>query len=131
MKKILFLQRILANLIDIMVIYLPVQFLLLVLFRDQMSGQFWLSVFLFVLYNSLVSMYFSGQTIGKYFARLRVTPVTNSIVEMGQREAVKIVYFLPFVGILFMGISLLIYIREEQFLHDKIGRSEVIFTGRN
>ena len=131
MKKILFLQRILASLIDLMMVYLPTQFLLFILFKNRTSGQFGLSVLLFVLYNILGSMYFSGQTIGKYFARLKVIPVTKSMMEMGQREAVKILYFLPYAGFFFMGASVFVYIREGRFLHDKVGSSEVIFTGKH
>lgn len=131
MKKILFLQRILASMIDLLVVYLPYQFALFVLFGKLASGQFWLSLILFVLYNILATMYFSGQTLGKYFARLKVTPVTKSMMEMGQREVAKVLYFLPYAGFLFMFISFIVYAREGRFLHDKIGKSEVILAGRN
>lgn len=131
MKKILFIQRILAALIDILVIYLPSQFLVFILFGRENSYQNWLSIILFLVYNVLSTVYFSGQTIGKYFASLKVTPVTKSLMEMGQREAIKLLYFLPLVGFIFMILSLLIYIKEGRFLHDKFAKSEVIVYGRN
>lgn len=131
MKRLLFLQRMLASVIDLLVIYFPSQFLVFILFREQASAQIWLPAFLFILYNLLATAYFSGQTIGKYFARLKVTSPSSSMMEMGQREAVKILYFLPLAGPFFMLISLISYLKEGQFLHDKMGQSEVIFSGRH
>ena len=49
MKKILLLQRILASLIDLMVVYLPCQFLVFVLFSNLESAHIWLPAFLFIL----------------------------------------------------------------------------------
>ena len=131
MKKILFLQRILASLIDLMVVYLPCQFLVFVLFSNLESAHIWLPAFLFILYNVLVTTYFSGQTLGKYFAGLKVASQSSSMMEMGQREAVKILYFLPLLGLIFILVSLMIYLKEGQFLHDKMGQSEVIVSGRH
>lgn len=131
MKKILLLQRILASLIDLLVVYLPCQFLVFVLFPNLGSAQIWLPVFLFILYNVLVTAYFSGQTLGKYFAGLKVASQSSLMMEMGQREAVKILYFLPLAGPLFMLISLMIYLKEGRFFHDKFGQSEVIVSGRH
>ena len=130
MKRLLFLQRILASVIDLLVIYFPSQFLAFILFRESSSAQIWLPVFLFILYNLLVTAHFSGQTLGKYFAGLKVASPSSSMMEMGQREAVKILYFLPLAGLLFMLISLIIYLKEGRFLHDKMGQSEVIVSGR-
>lgn len=131
MKKILFLQRILASFIDILLICLPCQFVLFALYGKSGSHAYWLSLILFVLYNIVLTMHFSGQTIGKYFARLRVTPVSKSMLEMGQREAIKLVYFLPYFGFLFLILSTVTYLCEEKFLHDKLVGSEVIFVGKN
>ena len=131
MKKILLLQRILASLIDLMVVYLPCQFLVFVLFSNLESAHIWLPAFLFILYNVLVTTYFSGQTLGKYFAGLKVASHSSSMMEMGQREVVKILYFLPLIGLIFILVSLMIYLKEGQFLHDKMGQSEVIVSGRH
>ncbi|MBY5033716.1 RDD family protein [Streptococcus gallolyticus] len=131
MKKLLFLQRILASLIDMMIIYLPFEFLLVILFQGKNASEVWLVHILFVLYNTLACLYFEGQTLGKYFAGLAVTPVTKSAAEMGQREAAKLLYLIPYGGLAFMLISVLVYVRQGKFLHDVIGKSEVIVLGKH
>lgn len=131
MKKLLFLQRILASMIDLMIVYLPFEFLTLILFQGKNINGIWLIHILFVLYNTLACVYFNGQTLGKYFAGLKVTPVSNSVAEMGQREVAKLLYFVPHGGIVFMLISVLCYVRKGKFLHDMIGKSEVVVIGKH
>ncbi|MBF0777318.1 RDD family protein [Streptococcus cuniculi] len=131
MSVLIFIQRILAALIDMIVIYLPLQFVLFVLFKGQMGHYLWMAQVLFLIYNVVCTTTFKGQTLGKYFAKLQVYPDVNSFAEMGQREAAKLLYFLPhFVGLIFIVISLAIYSKKQRFLHDIVGRSEVRVFGR-
>lgn len=128
MKWWIFLQRLLASLIDVIVVYIPFQLVIEILFHSNPSS-IWLVHFLFILYNVLAVLYFSGKTLGKYFAKLEVVVLSSTAMEVGQREAAKLLYFLPLgVGIIFMLISFFLYWRKGQFLHDIIGRSEVIVS---
>lgn len=51
--------------------------------------------------------------------------ISTDLLEVCQREMAKLLYFLPMVGWIFVLVSVVMYFVNGQFLHDKIGRSEV------
>lgn len=124
---LLFIQRVLSASIDLMIIYLPSLFLADIILR-QSSFSGLAAVLLFSIYNLAALSSFGGQTIGKHFAQLKVTAADFTFLGLSQRELTKILYFLPYAGFVFMLISVLIYWRQGKFLHDLVGRSEVILN---
>ncbi|GFH41561.1 hypothetical protein Hs30E_01120 [Lactococcus hodotermopsidis] len=129
MKKLLFIQRILAALIDLISVYVPFLILVNVMFADSSALTNLLPAVIFVVYNSVAVNSFGGQTLGKHFAKLTVKKSSLNLMTESVREAVKILYFLPFVGGVFILVSCFIYVRKGQFLHDVIGCSEVVVHG--
>ncbi|MDR0299907.1 MAG: RDD family protein [Streptococcaceae bacterium] len=126
MKNLLYLiQRILAAVIDLICIYLPVLFLTNIVLKQSSSLANFLAAILFCTYNLIAVSSFDGMTLGKYFAKLRVKSISKSFMELGQREFAKLLYFLPFAGLVFLLVSLILYFVKGKFLHDWIGQSEV------
>ncbi|AYG01855.1 RDD family protein [Lactococcus allomyrinae] len=128
MNLLMLIQRFLATLIDLIIVYLPFLLLVHVIFtgKEFSSIANLLAGILFVLYNMISESSFSGKTIGKFFAKLRVKTVSTDLMEIGQREFAKLLYFLPVAGWIFIVVSVVMYFTSGRFLHDKIGRSEVI-----
>lgn len=127
MRILFFVQRFLATLIDLIIVYLPVLFLVQLIFTNKEVGGIgnFLAAILFVLYNLISESSFQGKTIGKFFAKLKVKTISTDLLEVCQREMAKLLYFLPMVGWIFVLFSVVMYFVNGQFLHDKIGRSEV------
>lgn len=127
MRTLFFVQRFLATLIDLIIVYLPVLLLVQLIFTSkEVSGiGNFLAAILFVLYSLISESSFQGKTIGKFFAKLKVKTVSTDLLEVCQREMAKLLYFLPMVGWIFVLVSVVMYFVNGQFLHDKIGRSEV------
>ena len=125
-----FIQRILAALIDLILIYLPALLLVNIIFKQNPLGNI-LAAALFCVYNMIAVSSFDGRTIGKYFAKLRVKTNSSRFLDVSQRELSKILYFLPFGGPVFMVISLICYLVRGKFLHDIIGQSEVNLDRHN
>lgn len=127
MRTLFFVQRFLATLIDLIIVYLPVLLLVQLIFTNKEVGGIgnFLAAILFVLYNLISESSFQGKTIGKFFAKLKVKTISTDLLEVCQREMAKLLYFLPMVGWIFVLVSVVMYFVNGQFLHDKIGRSEV------
>ncbi|SKA12839.1 RDD family protein [Pilibacter termitis] len=125
MKRILFIQRSLSTVIDLIIVYVP-SLLLANIFMPDLANL--VSAMLFILYNIVAVTHFSGQTMGKHFAKLEVVEVNHSIMAVSIREGAKLLYFLPFmVGCVFLMISIGNFIFKGKFLHDWIGKSDVVF----
>ncbi|MDT2910243.1 RDD family protein [Lactococcus lactis] len=127
MRILFFVQRFLATLIDLIIVYLPVLLLVQLIFTNKEVGGIgnFLAAILFVLYNLISESSFQGKTIGKFFAKLKVKTISTDLLEVCQREMAKLLYFLPMVGWIFVLVSVVMYFVNGQFLHDKIGRSEM------
>lgn len=127
MRILFFVQRFLATLIDLIIVYLPVLLLVQLIFTNKEVGGIgnFLAAILFVLYNLISESSFQGKTIGKFFSKLKVKTISTDLLEVCQREMAKLLYFLPMVGWIFVLFSVVMYFVNGQFLHDKIGRSEV------
>lgn len=130
MRYLMLIQRLLASLIDLIIVYLPCLILVHLIFSEKELSSIanLLAGILFVLYNMISESSFQGKTIGKFFAKLKVKTVSTELMEVGQRECAKLLYFLPFIGWAFIVISLVLYLTNHKFLHDIIGRSEVIIN---
>ncbi|WP_374286641.1 RDD family protein [Lactococcus sp.] len=133
MKKLLFIQRVLATVIDLIIVYLPFTLLVQLMVTGNQLGSLkgLLPALLFVFYNMISEQAFHGKTIGKYFAKLKVKTKSQTLMEIGQRELAKVLYFLPFIWWAFILVSLICYMVKGKFLHDLIGRSEVDFDGQS
>lgn len=125
MKALVFVQRILATLIDLIIVYIPVYLMVSIMVKGLFTPAM-MSAALFAIYNVVAIHSFQGQTIGKYFAKLKIKNVGVSIMEDSVREVTKMLYFIPFFGLVSGLISLSCYFVSGRFLHDIIGKSEVI-----
>ncbi|HAP14706.1 MAG TPA: RDD family protein [Lactococcus sp.] len=130
MKFLLMIQRLLASMIDLIIIYLPVLLISSSLFRRLDSFNQLIAALIFIIYNVLAVTSFEGKTIGKYFAKLRVQAFSKNLADVAQREGIKILYLLPLAGWFFIIVSLVTYSLRGQFLHDWLGKGQVIINGR-
>lgn len=130
MKFLLMIQRLLASMIDLIVVYLPVLLISSSLFPRLGSFNQLIAAFLFIAYNALAVASFEGKTVGKYFAKLRVEAFSKNLSDVAQREGIKILYLIPLAGWFFIGVSLVTYGLRGQFLHDWLGKGKVIIDGR-
>ncbi|MCL2677218.1 MAG: RDD family protein [Streptococcaceae bacterium] len=132
MRSLLFVQRGLSSLIDLIVVYLPCLFLASIVFKSNASFASLSSAVMFCIYNVVAVSNFEGRTIGKYFARLKVQTPSPNFLDVGQREFAKLLYFLPFmVGLVILSISCIMYALSGKFLHDWIGKSQVVVYGKS
>lgn len=125
MKSLFFVQRVLAAVIDLIIVYIPVSVIVKIVFTGYFSSEI-LAAILFVVYNVVAIHSFNGQTIGKYFAKLQVSDTGASIMDDSVRESVKILYFLPILGLIIGLLSVCLYFVTGRFFHDIIGKSEVV-----
>lgn len=127
MKYWMLVQRFLASCIDLLIIYLPTLLFSHSIFRDRMLSSLadLLASLIFIFYNMLAVSSFSGKTIGKFFAKIKVDLPSFNLVNVAQREGIKVIYFLPFAGPIFVVLSLICYIIKGKFIHDLIGGGEV------
>ena len=92
MRILFFVQRFLATLIDLIIVYLPVLLLVQLIFTNkEVSGiGNFLAAILFVLYNLISESSFQGKTIGKFLAKLKVKTISTDLLEVCQREMAKL-----------------------------------------
>ncbi|MGM0126339.1 hypothetical protein IGI37_003768 [Enterococcus sp. AZ194] len=128
MNYLFFVQRVLAGIIDGIIVYIPLYLLVNTMVEGFFTPEIVTAV-LYVIYNSLAIHSFDGQTIGKYFARIRVKDTGFSIMEDSVREVMKILYFIPIFGWLVGLISVVFFFKKGKFLHDLVGKSEVVLYG--
>ncbi|BDG67515.1 MULTISPECIES: RDD family protein [Enterococcus] len=121
------LLRLLAFLIDCMIIFLP-STMLSYLLMVPAGVTIVLPQLLFVVYNMICLSSFEGKTIGKHFAKLVVFTNQRNILTVGMREVAKLLYFLPMIGWLFFTGSFFLYLGTKKTLHDILGQSVVGFN---
>ena len=119
MKRI----RLYAFAMDNLLVLLPCQLLVAMIFENY-SLQLFVPQFFLFLYNLICVLSFNGQTIGKYFARLQVVTPENQLM-LGAREGAKLLYSLPNVGWLFALSALILWVTTGNSLHDWVGQSTV------
>ena len=134
------LLRLLCGLVDFIIITVVCQIVFIGLFGMPMDSiaPLVLTMMVFCIYNGLFVRYMHGQTPGKAVGRLVVIDAEFPPSEMQKpefhalllREACKALYLVPVVGwaIGLAAIVMIIFKREP--LHDKVGKTTVIFVGR-
>lgn len=123
--------RILSGLIDYLIVMIPVQFIMMGLFRVSSSQADLLFKLLFAVYGVLFIEYMDGKTPGKFFGKIQAADKDGSKPAMlyaGMREFSKTLYFIPYIG---WGVGLIsmgmIFFGKGRALHDYIGGTKVIF----
>jgi uncharacterized RDD family membrane protein YckC len=117
--------RLLAGAIDLLLLLIPGYMVMTVLKVDGLLYNL-LPQLLFAVYNVISITSFNGKTIGKFFARLSVYTEEGGTLHLGIREVSKLLYFLPNIGMLFLGINLFTCLFLNRTLHDWIGKSQVL-----
>lgn len=121
--------RLLAGLIDVIVVYVPTVILAVLLLHANFRTADIIGQLGFVVYNILLITGNQGQTLGKKIAREYVLvndEIPNKALIAGIREVTKAIYFLPFVGWLFGVISIVVCFFTGRMIHDYFGNSEVV-----
>lgn len=122
--SIKFFARLLAFLIDALLVLLPASFLLTAMGVEGTLANL-LPQLLFMVYNIVALSSFEGRTIGKHFAGLRVSGQQRNALFLGIREVAKLLYFIPLVGVLFASISVILLVTTGKTFHDWLGMSQV------
>lgn len=130
MKKTVVLLRILCTFLDAILIMIPLQFLMMGVFRVPASQADLLYQFLFAVYGALFTEYIGG-TPGKYLGKLCCVDVSGAkapILYTGLRELVKSMYFIPVIGWLAAAVSIVMMTvrKDGRTLHDLAGNTKVI-----
>lgn len=133
MKKIsnMFL-RILCGAVDFIIILVPIQFIMMGVFRVSTGQADFLFKLLFAVYGTLLTEYW-GKTVGKFFGKLRVVDASGEkpeILYMGLRELTKSLYLVPYAGAVLLTVSILMMAirRDGRALHDLVGNTKVVFV---
>ena len=131
MRKANVFLRILATVIDIIIIIVPIQFIMMGVFGVSMRQAEFFFQILFAVYGTLLIEYW-GLTLGKYFAKLKVVDASGTkptLMYVGLRELTKSMYFIPWIG-WFLGVAsgIMMLVRQDgRTLHDFIGKTRVIY----
>ena len=131
MKKPNIFLRALCGVFDAMIVMLPIQFVMMGVFKVSDKQAELLYEFLFTVYGALLSEYL-GKTIGKYFGKLTVVGIGGekpTLLYLALRELVKAMYIIPFVGWAVGAISCVMVIvrKDGRALHDFVGNTRVMY----
>ncbi len=121
--------RVLAGLIDVIVVYVPIVVLAVLFLRANLRTADILGQLGFVVYNIILITSNQGQTLGKKIGREYVLvndERPSKALIAGIREVTKAIYFLPFVGLIFGLVSLVLCLLTGRMLHDYLGNSTVV-----
>ena len=132
--------RLLCGLVDWIIVTVVCQIVLFGILNVEM-GLTPLIYFMIVycVYNGLFVKYMHGQTPGKALGRLVVINTENPPNERQQialfnlflRESCKALYFFPIAGWLAGLVSVVLILVQRTPFHDSIGRTMVVFVGKN
>ncbi|MDE7312427.1 MAG: RDD family protein [Eubacterium sp.] len=130
MKKTVVALRILCALLDAVVLMIPMQFVMLGVFRVPAAQAELLYKFLFAVYGALFMEYL-GATPGKYLGRLCCVDADGGkvpILYAGLRELVKSMYLIPVIGWLAATVSIVMMAvrKDGRTLHDLAGNTKVV-----
>lgn len=121
--------RVLAGLIDVIIVYVPVVVLTMLILHANFRTADILGQLGFVVYNILLITGNQGQTLGKRIGREYVLindALPDKAMVAGIREVTKAIYFLPFVGWLLGMTSVIVCAFTGRMLHDYFGNSTVV-----
>lgn len=132
MKKTKEILRILCGAVDFLIIMVPIQFIMMGIFRVSMRQADLFFQLLYAVYGALLTEYM-GMTIGKYFGRLKVLDSSGAkptILYLGLRELTKAIYFIPFLGwgVGFISILMMLIRNDGKALHDFVGNTTVLYS---
>lgn len=132
MNRKVFLLRVLCGGVDIILIYVTSLVIIQTFFDLPLNFSDLYAQVIYVLYASIMSVTFKGQTFGKMIGKEKVIyrgGTEESFFIVGLRELAKGLYFLPVVGIpiFIISISLALFGNGRMF-HDYIGGSKVVLT---
>lgn len=124
--------RILCGFLDGLIIMVPIQMVMMGIFGVSTGQAELFFQILSAVYGALLTEYW-GQSVGKYFGRLRCIDVNGGkapILYIGIRELVKSLYIVPVFGWIALGISLIMLcLREDgRMLHDFVGNTRVVYS---
>ncbi|RMW42347.1 hypothetical protein D6U17_13860 [Lactiplantibacillus pentosus] len=124
------LLRVLAGMVDVIVVYVPVVVLAILILHANFRVADILGQLGFVVYNIIMIASYQGQTLGKKIGREYVLIndelPNGKMLIAGIREVTKVIYFLPFVGWIFGVISLVLGALTGRMIHDYFGNSTVV-----
>ncbi|WP_027108713.1 RDD family protein [Lacticigenium naphthae] len=122
------LLRVLAFIIDAILIYFPSILLLQVVFGLEFKMADIVAQLFMVLYFAIAGSAFGGKTVGKFFSKQRTVYMHdhNDLAIVGLREFPKMLYFIPHFGFVFTLLSVGLFIWKKTTLHDWIGGSHVL-----
>ena len=137
--------RILCYLVDFIIIMFAVQIVLIGFLDMPMDvGLTPITFFMmtYCIYNVLFTYYMHGQTPGKAVGRLCVVDDRQPVEESKKqstpelhalflRETCKALYFFPIVGQLAGLVMLFMIIIGRAPLHDRVGKTAVVFIGKS
>jgi len=121
--------RVLAGIIDVIVVYVPVVVLAVLFLHAGFRTADIIGQLGFVVYNIIMITSNSGQSLGKKIGHEYVfvdDQLPNKAITSGVREFTKAIYFLPFVGWIFGSISLVMCLFTGRMIHDYLGNSTVV-----
>ena len=133
MKKKLWIRallRLMAGMIDYLLLLLPVQLVMLGMMQLPVGQVDFLFRLLLAVYGVLMIEYNCGATLGKHLAKLMVIDRTGTKATMmyaGLRELVKSMYLIPVAGWIAGLISAVMLFITGRTLHDMVGSTQVIF----
>lgn len=124
------LLRILAGMVDIIVVYVPVVVVAILFLHANFRTADILGQLGFVVYNVIMIASYHGQTLGKSIGREYVLindeQPNGKMLIAGIREVTKLIYFLPFVGWIFGLISVVLGALTGRMIHDYFGNSTIV-----
>lgn len=123
------LLRLLAFLIDVLLVFFVATIFLQFFLRVESPKVLDVgSQVFYLLYATITGSAFQGKSVGKFLSRQRVVYMNeqHDALLVGLRELPKLLYFLPMVGVVFLGVTAILYVIKGQTLHDLIGGSRVV-----
>lgn len=131
MKKPNLCLRILCGVLDAVIVMIPIQFVMMGIFKVSVGQAELLYKFLFAVYGTLMTEYFAG-TAGKYLGKLAVRDISGSkapILFVGLRELVKAMYLIPVIGWCtgLISVVMMIVRKDGRGLHDFAGNTRVVY----
>ena len=132
MRKPSVVMRVLCGAVDFLIIMIPIQFIMMGIFRVSTSQADFFFKLLFAIYAAMMTEY-CGVTLGKYFGRLRVVDISGGkpvLLYLGLRELAKSLYLIPFLGWGIGCVSLVMMAvrKDGRALHDLIGNTRIVYS---
>lgn len=131
MKKPNVCLRLLCAVLDAVIVMLPIQFVMMGIFKVSVGQAELLYKFLFAVYGTLMTEYFVG-TAGKYLGRLAVRDASGGkapILFVGLRELVKAMYLIPVIGwgLCIISVVMMFVRKDGRGIHDIAGNTKVMY----